>query len=191
MAKLILASHSPRRAELLAQIGLTFEQKGVSIDETPLENERPETYLSRIAEQKYHAALKQYGHEQGILIVADTIVVYSETILGKPKTKDESIQMLSLLSGKSHQVSTIVYIGYQDKRLSDCVTSEVLMREILSDEMEAYWQTGEPLDKAGSYAIQGIGSIFVKAVQGSYSNIVGLPLYETAQLLKQAGVNVL
>jgi septum formation protein len=188
---LILASQSPRRVELLRQIGVSFKQVNVQIDETHQKDESAEQYVLRLAKEKSYAgwlvAEKKYP-----ALGADTIVVTdTDKILGKPANKNDSAQMLKLLSAKQHKVLTAIAITFGDphkpQQKSLIVTTAVFFAELSSAQMEWYWQTGEPLDKAGSYAIQGLGGQFVKQISGSYSAVVGLPLYETQQLLNQVG----
>ena len=188
---LILASQSPRRAELLRQIDVPFKQINIQIDESLQNNESPQQYVLRLAKEKSLAGWNFAGKKYSTL-GADTIVVTDKgKILGKPANKDDSAQMLKLLSAKQHNVLTAVAItfgdGQQPQQKSVTVKTTVTFAELSAAQMEWYWQTGEPQGKAGSYAIQGLGGQFVKHIEGSYSSVVGLPLYETQQLLNQVG----
>lgn len=184
-AVLCLASASPRRRELLASIGVGVEVRPVDIDETPLSDERPEAYVVRLAREK---ALAGGCRSRLPTLGSDTAVVCDGRILGKPADRDEAMAMLRLLSGRAHQVLTAVAVTGPAGLLEVCVATRVFMREIGDGEMAAYWATGEPADKAGGYAIQGLASIFVERIEGSHSAVVGLPLYETAQLLVRQNV---
>ncbi len=185
-AQIILASASPRRQELLRQIQVDFIVNPVDLDESPQLNESPEAYVQRLAAEKSAACVVQRGAALPIL-AADTAVVIAGQILGKPKDKDDALAMLRLLSGKTHQVFTALSLRAQQHEQAFSVT-EVTFRTLSDAEIVAYWQTGEPADKAGSYAIQGLGAVFVTAIQGSFSGVVGLPLFETAQLLSKQGI---
>ena len=189
---LYLASGSPRRKELLSQIGLKYRQILPVVDETKEEDETPEGYVKRLAKLKALAGQKMLLQgEQKPVLGADTIVVLDGRVFGKPKDKDEAFAMLMALSGRTHQVMTAVAVvtGFSEKVVCSC--SKVSFREIDPDEARVYGETGEPMDKAGAYAVQGVGSIFVKKIEGSYSGIVGLPLMETATLLRETGVPIL
>jgi septum formation protein len=188
---LILASQSPRRAELLRQIAVTFKQVNVNIDETHKKDESADQYVLRLAQEKSHAGWL-FTERKYPSLGADTIVVTdSDKILGKPANKNDSVEMLKLLSAKKHKVLTAIAVtfgdSHQPQQKSLIVTTRVCFAELSPAQIEWYWQTGEPLDKAGSYAIQGLGGQFVKNIHGSYSAVVGLPLYETQQLLNQVG----
>ncbi|MCV2402902.1 Maf family nucleotide pyrophosphatase [Marinomonas sp. C2222] len=197
---LFLASASPRRKELLSLLVPEFNILPADIDETPHVGEAPKEYVIRMAIEKAKAASLLYRQDTStdhfsapIFIASDTSVVVDDCILGKPESLAHSQEMLRLLSGRSHFVMTSLCIYQPDKNqlVTECVTSEVTFRLISNVEIEQYWRSGEPRDKAGSYGIQGLGSIFVQAISGSYSGIVGLPLFETAQLLKQFGIHSL
>lgn len=195
---LILASASPRRKELLSLLVREFEVLPADIDETPKSQESANDYVVRMAIEKAQAAAEKYKQQSNanvsaIFIASDTSVIVDGQILGKPNSLDDSRSMLRLLSGRSHQVITsLCFFNAKNAHLATkLVISDVLFRAISNVEMEQYWKTGEPQDKAGSYAIQGLGSIFVQSMSGSYSAVVGLPLYETAQLLAQFGIHSL
>nr|WP_298375487.1 Maf family protein [uncultured Halomonas sp.] len=184
-ARLRLASASPRRRELLTSIGLTAEIAPVDVDETPEPDESAADYVLRLARAKAKAgALDAKLPTLG----SDTAVVLDGQILGKPIDQAHARQMLEALSGRRHQVMTAVAVSGKQGLLSICVTTQVTLRAISSKEIDAYWATGEPIDKAGGYAIQGRAAIFVEHLEGSYSAVVGLPLYETSQLLQRQGV---
>lgn len=189
-ATLILASASPRRLELLQQLGLNPEVCPADIDETVHQGEHASDYVMRMAREKAQAVAQQYS-ANNVIVGSDTSVVVDDQVLGKPDDQKHAAQMLEMLSGRSHQVmSAVTVISSQGEQtlLSD---TRVDFRSISQDEMAAYWTTGEPLGKAGGYAIQGLGASFIKTIEGSYSGVMGLPLYETAQLLQRAGITVL
>lgn len=189
--KLYLASTSPRRRELLLQIGVSFEALRVRVDESLRSGESPQTYVARLALAKAQAGWRQSALALKLPVLgADTTVVCDGRIMGKPLDRADGLAMLRYLSGKAHQVWSAVAIVQADREDSRTVATEVYFRVLAEDEAEAYWQTGEPCDKAGAYGIQGYGSIFVARIEGSYSNVVGLPLMETAQLLAEFDVSV-
>ena len=183
MPALFLASASPRRRELLTQIGVPFSLLSVSIDETPDPAEPPDVYVQRLAREKALAGLALVEDASACVLGADTTVVLDQRILGKPVDKQDALATLQALSGREHQVLTAVALASQTDCAVRLVSSRVRFRSIRPDEAEAYWASGGPQDKAGSYAIQGWGAIFVNGLEGSYSGVVGLPLCETAQLL--------
>ncbi|PMR76853.1 Maf family protein [Billgrantia endophytica] len=182
---LCLASASPRRRELLASIGVDVEVCPVDIDEAPRAGEPADAYVSRLAREKAHA-----GSRLSALPVlgSDTAVVCDGEILGKPHDQHHAAEMLRSLSGRVHRVLTAVAVTGPAGMLDACVATRVVMREIADQEIAAYWATGEPADKAGGYAIQGLAAIFIERIEGSHSAVVGLPLYETAMLLSRQGV---
>jgi septum formation protein len=189
MATLHLASGSPRRRELLAQIGVSFVTLSASIDETALPNEPAERYVERLAREKALAGLTTLEQPQtAVVLGADTSVVLDGRILGKPESRAEALATLAALSGREHQVLTAVALASVERVESRVVTSRVRFRPLRPGEAEAYWETGEPCDKAGSYGIQGLAAVFVSQIEGSYSAVVGLPLCETAQLLESFGI---
>jgi len=187
---LILASQSPRRAELLAQIDIPFVQMKVNIDESVLNNETAEAYVVRLAKQKSLTGWKQ-SEKRCPVLGADTVVVAQGQILGKPQDKADGIRMLSLLADNEHLVLTALSITYPNdctyQQKSLLVETKVRFGPLSQADILSYWLCGEPLDKAGSYGIQGLGGQFVKHISGSYSAVVGLPLYETRQLLNEIG----
>lgn len=184
---LILASASPRRSELMRQIGLDFEVRVSLVEEdiTPPEH-HPEVYASTLAEHK--AADIARGISDGIVIGADTIVVLDEQILNKPGDPDDALRMLAMLQGRTHQVITGLAVlevsnGKIAREIVEHVATDVTMRAASLEELHAYVDTGEPLDKAGAYAIQGRGSVFIEGIVGDYFNVVGLPLFTLARIL--------
>ena len=194
MKQLILASQSPRRKELLAQLGYQFISQAADIDESVRSNENAKSYVVRLALEKAQtvfSTLSIQQQEQSIVIGSDTSVVIDGEILGKPANEADCIATLLRLENKQHQVLTAIAVASQENKngiISQIVETHVRFKALTVDEIKRYWQTGEPCDKAGSYAIQGIGGQFVTTIKGSYSAVVGLPLYETAQLLSQAGL---
>ncbi|MCH8944143.1 MAG: septum formation inhibitor Maf [Proteobacteria bacterium] len=182
-----LASTSPRRQEILRSLGLTFTVMAVEVDESRLEGETPQQMVLRLAANKAAAAVSA---DSQLVIGADTIVVLGDKVLGKPRGMDDAVEMLMKLSGRSHTVLTGVALWSSTGITSALSQTEVRFREIGRDEARAYWHSGEPCDKAGSYAIQGRGGTFVAAISGSYSGVVGLPVYELAELLGNAGIEV-
>jgi septum formation protein len=184
-----LASGSPRRAELLAQIGVRFQVLAASVDEAPLPGEAPAAYVARVAGLKADAGWKlRPATAAAPVLAADTAVVLAGTILGKPIDSQAGERMLRQLSGRTHEVLTAIAVATTRGPLSRISRSEVTLRSITAAEARAYWDTGEPCDKAGGYAIQGRAAIFVAELTGSYSGVMGLPLFETAELLAEAGV---
>lgn len=179
-----LASASPRRRELLASLNYPFAVLLADTDESSLPGETPEQLVVRLAEQKASMGMKHARLKRPVL-GADTIVVIDDEILGKPEGKFDSLRMLEKLSGRAHRVMTAVAVASDCGCRSVLVITEVMMRSISLQERLDYWMSGEPVDKAGSYAIQGIGGKFVTRIHGSYSAVVGLPLVETDELLKR------
>jgi len=187
---LVLASASPRRRQLLASLGLECEVAPTDIDETPRPGEDPANYARRLAMEKAAAAAAR--HPSGrLLLAADTVVALGEEILGKPADEHDAARMLRRLSGRSHEVHTAVAARRGDTAAMRLGTTEVMFRSLLDTEIAAYVNSGEPLDKAGAYGIQGMAAIFVTRLSGSYSGVVGLPLCETAELLREFGVEIL
>lgn len=186
-----LASQSPRRAELLAQIGVPFQQFAVDIDETPQVGESPEALVQRLAMEKARAGWQRLTISESELapvLGSDTVVVCNGEALGKPKDKAEGMAMLQALSQAPHQVLTAVALVDAEGQQVILNTSTVQFRALSEQEKERYWHTGEPADKAGGYGIQGAAAVFIEHISGSYSGVMGLPLYETAQLLARSGV---
>ncbi len=189
---LYLASASPRRRELLAQLGVGCKVKLAEVDESVRPGETPADYVRRLSFDKARAVGCRIRPRVGQLVLAaDTAVVLDDEILGKPDGQRDAIAMLVRLGGRSHEVLTGVVVTDGERECFALSRSVVGFRSINRDEARAYWRTGEPVDKAGAYAIQGIGTIFVRELHGSYSGVMGLPLFETAQLLQTFGCNVL
>lgn len=185
MTALVLASASPRRAELLQQIGMQFDVCAAHIDETPHEGEQAENYVLRMAIEKAQAIKPAFP--DCVVIASDTSVVVDGEVLGKPVDFNDAQKMLRQLAGRAHVVMTSVCVmGTQQET---CLNqTEVWFRAISDEEILAYWQTGEPGDKAGAYAIQGVGAKFVERIHGSYSGVMGLPLFEVSAMLERMGV---
>ena len=182
---LTLASGSPRRQEILESLGISFAVVPADIDETPLDGESPGDTVVRVALAKARAVAAQVP---GPVLGGDTEVVLNGEVFGKPVDEAEALAMLAKLSGKKHTVLTAVALVADGNESTALSTTEVLFRELGPDEARRYWQSGEPRDKAGAYAIQGLGGVFVEAIEGSYSGVVGLPVFETAGLLREAGI---
>ena len=187
--QLILASASPRRKELLDQINVRYQVYPVDLDESPLPNEKPLAYVQRLAAEKSAACVAALKTKLPVL-AADTSVILGDMIMGKPQTQADAVAMLSQLSGKTHQVYSAISLRGREHSQAVSIT-EVTFRRLTEREIISYWDTGEPIDKAGSYAVQGIGGIFVKSIVGSFSGVVGLPLFETAELLSKQGIEFL
>ena len=192
MTSLFLASGSPRRRELLTQIGVPFNTVSAAIDETPLANESPAAYVERLAREKAQAGrlqlLKSIPDGAFCVLGADTAVVLDERILGKPVDEADALAMLMALSGRVHEVLTAIAIIDAGRCETRVVSSQVRFRNISKQEASLYWASGEPRDKAGGYAIQGLAAVFVTGLNGSYSAVVGLPVCETAELLGHFGI---
>lgn len=189
MIELILASASPRRRSLLDQIGVQYRVIPSSICEAVRSGEAPVAYTRRLALEKALASYPQ-GDRQCAVLGADTSVAIDGKILGKPENETQAIEMLMTLSGRTHQVITAVALVTPQQHEVIHVSSEVTFTELNEMLCRTYWHTGEPWDKAGSYAIQGKGAVFVSSITGSYSGVVGLPLFETAALLQRHGVMI-
>ncbi len=181
-----LASTSPRRREILEAQGIDFEIVPVDVDETPIPGESPHDLVVRLAVAKAEAA----GARAALVLGADTVVVVDDLILGKPADEADCLAMLAALSGRRHQVLTGVALRTPQGTRTLVSETNVYFREISRDEAVAYWQSGEPCDKAGAYAIQDRGGAFVERIEGSYSGVVGLPDSETVELLAAAGIEV-
>jgi septum formation protein len=186
--QIILASSSPRRKELLDQINVTYRVYPVDLDETPWPDEAPLAYVQRVAAEKSAACKAQLNTELPVL-AADTAVILGSVIMGKPKDKADAIAMLTQLSGKTHQVYSAISLRGREHEQAVSIT-EVTFRCLTEQEILDYWHSGEPVDKAGSYAIQGRGGVFVESIKGSFSGVVGLPLFETAELLSKQGIEL-
>jgi septum formation protein len=185
-----LASGSPRRRELLQQIAVPFKVIRVDLDETAEEGEAPLAYVLRLAAAKAEAGWQRSRDPaEAAVLAADTAVVLDGEILGKPKDMDDAMRMLRELSGRTHEVLTAIALRTTLGSQATVSRSSVTFRSIAAGEARRYWDTGEPLDKAGAYAIQGYAAIFIADLKGSYSGVMGLPLFETAQLLAAAGIS--
>jgi septum formation protein len=185
-----LASASPRRRQLLEQLGLRFEVIPAEVDETVALGEAPADYVRRLARDKAEAGVARLGRASSPVLAADTAVVLDGAILGKPRDREDGLAMLARLSGRSHHVLSAVALVSRGKLELALSESRVVFRSLLPQEAEAYWETGEPRDKAGGYGIQGLGAVFLERLEGSYSGVMGLPLSETADLLRWAGIGV-
>jgi septum formation protein len=189
MATLYLASGSPRRRELLTQIGVAFSTLAAPIDESVLPGEAADLYVQRLALAKAQTGLATLSNPaDAVVLGADTAVVVDGQILGKPVDQADALAMLQLLSGREHQVLTAVALANDQRSDVRLISSAVHFRQISSSEAHTYWASGEPQDKAGGYAIQGLAAVFVNGMRGSYSAVVGLPLCETAALLAEFGI---
>jgi septum formation protein len=191
MVRFILASSSPRRRELLTSIGLDFDVRPSHVPEVHQEGEAPEEYVARLSRDKAHALATENPSEW--VIAADTTVMLEEELLEKPVDATDARRMLALIAGRTHIVYTGVTLenvsrDWRDTRVAE---SEVRMLPLSTEDIEWYVKTGEPLDKAGAYAVQGIGAMFIESIHGSYSNVVGLPLATLFQMLRRAGIDPL
>ena len=200
--KIYLASRSPRRRELLAQIGVGFDllllrddpARGNDVDESPLSGENPHDYVLRVSHAKAEVGWRRVQQRRlphFPVLGADTVVVLNDRIMGKPANRDEAMEMLLALSGKRHEVLTAVAVAHAG-RIEQKLSATIVQFGKLTDHVvRRYAMTGEPFDKAGAYAIQGHAAAFIEKIEGSYSGVMGLPLYETAELLASFGVDIL
>ena len=194
--KLVLASASPRRLALLAQVGIEPDaMRPASIDETPEKGERPDAYAKRVAREKAEVAKKQIENHPDLadafILAADTVVAYGRRILVKPQFVEEAVGMLRLLSGRQHKVHTAVHLILPDGAVrKKLVTTRVRFKHLSREEIDAYVASREWRGKAGGYAIQGVAAAFVQKLTGSYTNVVGLPLFETVSMLSDQGVPI-
>lgn len=200
--KIYLASKSPRRRELLRQIGVDFELlmlrddpvRGPDVSEAVIAGETPETYVARVTLEKAQAARRAMLMRRlpmRMILTADTTVTIDGRILGKPADKAEAAQMMHALSGRTHQVLTSVVLIHDEESWQLTQQSDVTFAVMTENEIQAYCALQEPYDKAGGYAIQGMAAMFIQQISGSYSGIMGLPIHETSQLLRQAGIPLL
>jgi septum formation protein len=189
--KILLASASPRRKEILGLTGLRFVIDPSDYEENMDLNLKPHQLARFLSLQKAEATARK--HRNALIIAADTFIVFQDRLLGKPHTPQESRRMLQLLSGKAHSVITgfTVMDSVTGRKISKSVETKVYFRKMTGQEIRAYVSTGEPLDKAGAYAIQGLGAVFIKKIEGDYFNVVGLPLSSLMEVLKKFGVSVL
>jgi len=200
--KIILASASPRRKELLEQIGVSFDIYSADIDETPYKEEKPNDYVQRMAKSKAYETRAQlqllkrpYVEKRVIILASDTCVVLDNCIFGKPETKSEFVGMMEQLSNRQHEVMTSVHTleltsSGINSEVEFTVITKVKFKPLSLREINEYWLTGEPKDKAGGYGIQGKGAVFIESIKGSYSSVVGLPIKETAEVLVKYGVDI-
>ena len=185
--QLVLASASPRRRDILAGLGVTVRVQPADVDESRHEDEAPEAYVQRLALAKAQAV-----NGGGFPVLgSDTVVVVDHQVLGKPAGADEALGMLQTLSGRAHIVLSAVALVTETQQSVAMSSSRVWFRPTSAREREQYWATGEPGDKAGAYAIQGLGAIFVERLEGSFTGVMGLPVFETAALLEAAGIQLL
>ena len=202
MNEIYLASRSPRRLELLQQMGIACKtvllreetNRQRDVDETPLSSENPYIYVERMAKMKAEIGVlraRQRALPAMPLLGADTIVVFNGTIFGKPADQADARRMLKLLSGTQHEVLTGVAITDGTRLLHDTSISRVRFRDLTDAEISAYIATSEPMGKAGAYAIQGMGAVFIERLEGSYSGVMGLPIFETSMLLSQFGIKAM
>ena len=185
--QIILASASPRRAELLDQIGIHYQIHAADIDENPLDYETAENLVVRLAEEKSQAIKSDHFPVLG----ADTLGLINGELLVKPESFEHALEMLTQMSGSWHEILSAVALTYENNTRVKLNKNRVLFRSISPVEIRHYWESHEPVDKAGAYAIQGRGAMFVERLEGSYSGIMGLPLFETSQLLSEVGINPL
>ena len=186
-SKLFLASSSPRRKELFEQIGIVFEIVIAPVEEVALPNESPKSFAIRMAVEKAMAGYDKLSGEDIFVVGGDTIVILEDKVFGKPKHQQDAIKMLTLLSGKTHRVISAVAIVHKGVVLFDTSETKVTFKTLTPIEIMTYWQTSEPKGKAGAYAIQGLGASFIKNIEGSYSGVMGLPLFELSALLSKVG----
>jgi septum formation protein len=190
-AKIILASASPRRRELLERIGISdFTVFPSSVDETIPENTSPEGAVQLLSKAKAESISEKAGKD-AVIIAADTIVLFGGEILGKPSGRDDAFRMLSMLSGQTHEVFTGLCVRSGEKEIQTVERTAVKFRELSDEEINRYIDSGEPFDKAGAYGIQGIGSMLVKSVNGDFYNVMGLPVCALSLILKEFGVDLL
>jgi septum formation protein len=185
---LILASASPRRAQLLRQLGVSYNQQPANIDEQPCAGESPEDYVVRLAREKSSQVQRSLQIDAAVL-AADTCVVLDDQILGKPEDHFDGLAMLARLSGRQHRVLTAVSVRRADQLEETLTDTRVKFINLNREQCEAYLATDEPWDKAGAYAIQGLAAAFVESIEGSYTGVVGLPLSQTWKLLQRVGVS--
>ena len=191
MQKIYLGSNSPRRLQLLQQLGLSVEVLKGEIDETVAENETASDYVLRMAISKNQQIRHLFPQKRDYpLLTADTCIAFNHQILGKPHSAKDAFTMLSMLSGNTHQVLTAICISTPIKQHYCLQSSDVSFKSLSAEEIHAYIASGEPFDKAGAYAIQGLAASFIRHLSGSYSGVMGLPLFETSELLKKFAINI-
>jgi len=189
----VLASASPRRTALLKQMNIAHTIQPADIDESPRLNETPLSLVSRLAAEKGQAvkaklASKQTLTDDTVILASDTLIAFNGQSVGKPENKADAKRILTMLSGNTHEVLTAISVLNNTRQQTQVITTSVTFAALTDEQITAYWETGDPADKAGSYAIQGIGGEFVVSINGSASAVIGLPLYETRQLLNEFGV---
>jgi len=190
--QIYLASQSPRRRALLDQIALHYQVLGIQVHEVVRADESPADYVQRVALDKARAGWRHEDRSANRPVLgADTEVVVDDAVLGKPQGREQGLAMLRRLSGRSHRVLSAVALVEGARERVALSVSEVTFRRLTEPELCAYWDSGEPADKAGAYAIQGLGAVFVARLAGSFSGVMGLPLFETARLLRDFGVDVI
>jgi septum formation protein len=189
MKQIILASKSPRRKQILQQVGLEFTIAVSDFDETQIKFKTPEDLVEKLSFEK--AKVIAVKNPNAIIIGADTTVIYKNEIIGKPTSKQDAIRILKLLSGNIHEVVTGFTVISGNKSITKHVTSKVKFKKLSEAEIKAYVLTGEPMDKAGGYGIQDKGGLFVEDIQGDYFNVVGLPIFAVSEVLKQFGVEII
>jgi septum formation protein len=193
MKKIYLASRSPRRGELLRQIGVDFDVLPSDVDESVRPDESPEHYVLRLAREKAEVCAQRIvidGMALMPVLAADTTVCADGEILGKPESDDEAVAMLRTMSDRWHTVHTGIALAFDGRVEIALSSTQVEMAPLTETEIAAYIASGEPRDKAGAYGIQGLAGVFIRRIEGSYSGVMGLPVYETAQLLKKAGIHL-
>ncbi|WP_455365282.1 Maf family protein [Kaarinaea lacus] len=196
--QIYLASQSPRRRALIEQLGIRYQALDVEIDESPRPGETPREFVVRVASEKACAGWQMVAEQAIPVVGADTCIVLDQQIIGKPENREQCIDLLKSYSGRAHQVITGVAIVGSDcdrhgvERLQHVRVSEstLTFRHLSTDECEQYWQTGEPVGKAGGYAIQGKAAVFIEKLEGSYSGVMGLPLFEFAELISLFGIQI-
>ena len=201
-SSLYLASRSPRRRDLLKQLGVKFDPlllrlsgpRGADVDETQHEGESPADYVERTARAKAAFGLQVLGMRtmlQRPVLAADTVVIVDGDVLGKPADREQAASFLNRLSGRTHEVRTAVALAMEGPLMCETSVSLVSFRELAEDEILRYCATPEPYDKAGGYGIQGLAALFIERIEGSYTGVMGLPLFETGRMLTQAGIRIL
>ncbi|WP_075187250.1 Maf family protein [Teredinibacter haidensis] len=187
---LYLASKSPRRRELLTQIGVRYQCISVDVPEERELDEKPQDYVCRLAQSKAQAGAALVADSHIPVLGSDTVVVCCDQVLEKPEDQQQGVEMLLALAGREHRVLTAISLCTAERSETRVNTTSVRFRDIGQSEAERYWRTGEPWDKAGGYGIQGLGAVFVEQITGSYTGVVGLPLFETCQLLSLFNVPI-
>lgn len=188
--QIYLASKSPRRQALLNQMGLLFEVQEIDVNESVNDGESGYEYVDRIATAKSRAGHLLVKNKRIPVLGADTCIVFNEEIIGKPRDKKDAIDILKKLSGNQHRVLTAIALSNESKCLSKVQASKVFFKDLSDEEINAYVESDEPRGKAGAYAIQGLGAKFINNIEGSYSGIMGLPIFETAELLNEFNLSV-